>query len=266
MVSRLESVVKEMKSPPGLAAVLVGENEASKLYVYLKRRTAERIGIAFFEYRFPADAPEGDVLECVASLNNDDAVDGILVQLPLPEHIGKRTILDSISPAKDVDGLCEMDASESPDPACGFLCPFPKSILMLLESSQSDMAGKKGVVLANSQGFGRSMSNLMRSKGIETEVILNRDIDRKSEIVRSADFVVTALGSPGRVDASLIGEGAVVIDGGIDKVEGKIRGDVDRESVELKASCLSPVPGGVGPLTIACLMDNVVIAAKRNGK
>lgn len=250
---------KELSRSPGLAAVYVGDNTASQMYVRMKERAAERVGIHFVECKLPQESSQQTCAEHIKRLNADEMIDGILVQLPLPSQIKTQSLLNLVEADKDVDGLRQGAKSL-------FTCPFPKAIMMLLKDARVPMLGERGVVLANSDGFGETMVRVMRHDGIHADVVLKSEYAKRSELVKNALFVVTALGSPGFLRGDMIRKGAVVIDGGIEKIQDKTVGDVEVDSVSAVASFLSPVPGGVGPLTIACLLENVFLAAENHQK
>jgi methylenetetrahydrofolate dehydrogenase (NADP+)/methenyltetrahydrofolate cyclohydrolase len=250
--------------PPGLAAILVGENEASKLYVDLKKRTAKQCGIEFFDYRLPEIANEEDVLAVIRHLNDDDDIDGILVQLPLPKTLRYASILETIHPEKDVDGLTSENRRRILSGETGFVCPFPRAIAEMVISVGESWKGKRAIILANSHIFAESVSMIFEKIGFETEAIILEKGVAFCERMREADVVITATGIPNLVSADCVRDGAIVIDGGIDRFDEGIRGDVNRESFRDRDVVISPVPGGVGPLTVACLLENVVSATKRN--
>jgi len=267
LLDNLKLRVSDCVTSPGLAAVLVGEDKASKMYLKLKEKAAQEVGINFYDYFLDGNMGQDDIIELVHTLNQDESIDGILVQLPLPEQYEKDKILQAIDPQKDVDGLhFENQNIFFKESANYFLSPFPKAILKLLEVSGGDLQNKKAVVLANSEGFSGCMGKLLEKKGISVECILARSIQDTVENIKKADIIVSALGQSGSITGEMVKEGVIVIDGGIEKVNGAVCGDVDFDSVAKKASTLTPVPGGVGPVTVACLMENVYQAAKGLGK
>lgn len=258
ILQNLQEEVRTLAQKPTLAALLVGDNAASELYVRLKRKTAEKIGIDFIFGHLPKASSQEEIMGSIEKYNTDPTIHGILVQLPLPEHIDKNTVLSQIRPEKDVDGLNKNSrASKSL-----FLCPFPKAIMRLIESSNEDLSGKKAVIIANSEEFGSAMTEALSTRNIASSILLRKDIAEHADLIHEGDIVITAVGAPGILKGEYIKNGAILIDGGIEQVDGKVLGDIDEDSVSEKASFLSPVPGGVGPLTIACLMENVVLAAK----
>lgn len=236
---------------PSLAVILVGSDPASEIYVNLKGQAAEKIGIEFQLIRFAAHASEDEILTKIIELNANEETSGIIVQLPLPEKLNTQKIIDAIASKKDVDGF----SSAELEPV------FPQAILKLLKSSCENLADRKAVVVANSAKFGEVMVAVLAKKNIAGKYILSQDLQNDS--LKKADIVITACGVPGKITGEMIKTGAIVIDGGITKQENKTLGDVDFESVSQVASFLTPVPGGVGPVTIACLLENVYLAAKR---
>jgi len=251
------SKVRKGGEHPHLAVFLVGDDPASHLYVSLKEKAAKSVGIDVSLYKFSAKDKQESVLECVKIMSNDDEVDGILVQLPLPEGFDTESIIGAIAPRKDVDGF----SSDS-----GLVPVFPRAILMLIQSSGVKLEGKKALVIANSDEFGRAMSKMLKGEKMVVEYILAADLPSNLGKIKAADVVVSAVGSPGLLRGEMFKDGAIVIDGGIEKVDGVTVGDVDFASTEEKECFLSPVPGGVGPVTIACLLKNVYLAFKAQQK
>lgn len=233
---------------PNLAIILVGEREDSKLYVSLKEREGKKIGVDTHLYKLEADVPEKEILDIINFLNVDPLVDGILIQLPLPAKFDTDKIVTAINPDKDVDGF----HPQHPD---FIVSPVIASVLACLDEIEFDYNGKTACVFYNSDIFGESVKNALEDKGLE---IL--PLERSDE----ADVLVSALGLPHSVKKEVIKEGAVVIDIGTTKVDGKVLGDVDYEDVKDKAEYITPVPGGIGPMTIAFLFLNVLEIFKKN--
>lgn len=226
---------------PNLAIILVGEREDSKLYVALKEKEAVKVGVDTHLYKLEASASESEILSVINFLNADDTVDAILIQLPLPKNLNTNKITESINPDKDVDGF------HSAHPAF-IVSPVVSSVEACLDEIKF-LADKKSVcVLYNSEIFGDTLKDMLLKKGLEI-------VDR--EKIKEADLIVTALGEPHKIKGEMIKKNAVLIDIGITKVDGKVLGDVDFEDVKEKASYLTPVPGGIGPMTIAYLFYNV---------
>ncbi len=253
----------------GLAVVLVGEDPASQVYVRSKGKSTLAAGMNSFEHKLPADTNEADVLAVVAQLNADPAVDGILVQLPLPAHIDEQKVIATIAPDKDVDGFHVINAGRLAVGQPGFVPCTPLGCLMLLKDRLGDLSGLDAVVIGRSNIVGKPMAQLLIAQSCTVTVAHSRTKDLPA-VVRRADIVVAAVGRPEMIKGDWIKPGAVVIDVGINRVagaiEGKTRlvGDVDYASAAAVASAITPVPGGVGPMTIAVLLRNTLVAAYRN--
>lgn len=256
---------------PGLGVVLVGEDPASRSYVSAKEKACAAAGIHSREIQLPAQARREDVLAAVQALNQDDAVDGILVQLPLPDAAIEREVIEAIDPAKDVDGFHPLNVGRLVLGLPAFVPCTPNGVLEMLRRSGVPLAGAAVVVVGRSQIVGRPLSILLSQKGVDATVTLchtrTRDMAR---FTRAADVVVVAAGRPGTLVADMIRPGAVVVDVGVNRVPDpakaagfRLVGDVDFAGVAEKAAALTPVPGGVGPMTIAMLLRNVVEAARR---
>ena len=253
----------------GLAVVLVGEDPASQVYVRSKGKSTLEAGMNSFEHKLPADTSEADLLAVVAQLNDDPAVDGILVQLPLPAHMDEQKVIATIAPDKDVDGFHVINAGRLAVGQPGFVPCTPLGCLMLLKDRLGDLSGLDAVVIGRSNIVGKPMAQLLIAESCTVTVAHSRTRDL-ADVVRRADIVVAAVGRPEMVKGDWIKPGAVVIDVGINRVagavEGKTRlvGDVDYASAAAVASAITPVPGGVGPMTIAVLLRNALVAAYRN--
>ena len=246
---------------PGLEGVLVGEDPASQVYVRNKERASNKVGIRGAAHRLPADASEAAVLELVGKLNADDAVDGILVQLPLPDHIDPNAGVDQIDAAKDVDGLSAVNAGLLVLGRQGLRPCTPFGCMRMLEEIGCDPKGKRAVVVGRSNLVGKPIAHLLLQKHATVTVAHSRTQDLPG-VVGQADIVVAAVGVQGLVKGDWIKPGAVVLDVGINRADdGKLYGDVDFEPAAERASHITPVPGGVGPMTIAMLLSNTVDAA-----
>jgi len=252
---------------PGLAVVLVGEDPASCVYVKNKTRACERAGVISTEYRLSADTTEKELLELIEKLNNDPAVDGILVQLPLPKQINPDAVILSISPEKDVDGFHMLSAGAllTGRRDRGYRPCTPAGVMKLIEASGVNPEGLEAVVIGRSNIVGKPMSMLLLHRHGTVTICHSRTQDL-AEVCRRADILVAAVGKAGFITPDMVKEGAVVIDVGINRnAEGKVCGDVAPEVME-KASYMTPVPGGAGPMTITMLMKNTLKAAKlQNG-
>ena len=262
-VARLQA---EHGLTPGLAVVLVGEDPASEVYVRNKGKQTRECGMASIEHKLPADCSEAQLLEVIASLNADAAIHGILVQLPLPKHLSAETVINAIAPEKDVDGFHISNAGMLATGQRGLTPCTPLGCLMLLRDHFGSLRGKQAVVIGRSNIVGKPMAQLLLNDDC-TVTIVHRHTPNVAEITRQADIVVTAVGLPEKYDASYLKEGAVVIDVGINRIERDGRsiivGDCDQASIAAVAGAFTPVPGGVGPMTIACLLANTVVAATR---
>ena len=253
----------------GLAVVLVGEDPASQVYVRSKGKSTVEAGMNSFEHKLPADTTEDDLLAVVAQLNADPAVDGILVQLPLPAHIDEQKVIATIAPDKDVDGFHVINAGRLAVGQPGFVPCTPLGCLMLLKDRLGDLSGLDAVVIGRSNIVGKPMAQLLIAESCTVTVAHSRT-KNLAEVVRRADIVVAAVGRPEMVKGDWIKPGAVVIDVGINRVAGAVAGktrlvgDVDYASAAAVASAITPVPGGVGPMTIAVLLRNTLVAAYRN--
>ena len=255
-------------APPGLAVVLVGDDPASRVYVASKARFTVEVGMRSFEYRLPADTSEAELLALVARLDADDAVDGILVQLPLPKHIDATKVLDAIAPEKDVDGFHVVNVGRlATGQSCLAPCT-PYGAMMLLDATLGSLAGLEAVVVGRSNIVGKPMAQLLLKANCTVTLAHSRTRDLAS-VCRRADILVAAVGIPEMIRGDWVKPGATVIDVGINRVpapekgEGKTRlvGDVDFAGASAVAGAVTPVPGGVGPMTIASLLANTLIAA-----
>ena len=260
-------------SAPHLAAVLVGDDGASITYVNSKEKACRSVGMTSSVYRLPEKSTEEDVLKIVDFLNNDDEIDGYIVQLPLPSHINENKIIQSIKPTKDVDGftLHNIGLMQIGEPC--YLPATPFGILELLKRSNVKTEGKHVVVMGRSNIVGTPVSVMLSRKGADATVtICHSKTQNLKEITRQADILIVAIGQPEFVKADMVKDGAVVVDVGIHRIKDNsekgyhIVGDVDYKDVYEKVSKITPVPGGVGPMTIVSLLHNTLLAAKKNRK
>ena len=254
----------------GLAVVLVGEDPASQVYVRSKHKATVAAGMESFEHRLPADTSEADLLALVEQLNGDDAVDGILVQLPLPDHLDDQAVIASISPDKDVDGFHVTNAGRLAVGQSGFVPCTPLGCMMLLADRLGDLSGLEAVVIGRSNIVGKPMAQLLLDANATVTIAHSRTKDLPA-VVKRADIVVAAVGRAEMVKAEWLKDGATVIDVGINRLppadgeeKGRLVGDVDYAGAEGVAAAITPVPGGVGPMTIAVLLRNTLVAAHRN--
>ena len=256
------AALKEKGVSVGLAVVLVGEDPASKVYVNNKKKACEALGIESFEYLLSENTTQEELLELVEKLNSDERVDGILVQLPLPRHLDEKAVIAAISPNKDVDAFHAVNVGKIMIGDYTFAPCTPSGIIELIERSGISLEGKNCVVIGRSNIVGKPMSMLLLHKNA-TVTICHSRTKNLADVVRGADVVVAAVGKAKFVTADMIKEGAVVIDVGINRMDdGKLCGDVDFDTVAPKCSYITPVPGGVGPMTIAVLMQNTLKAAE----
>lgn len=273
IAAEVETMVANGKRRPHLAAILVGHDGGSETYVANKVKACEVCGFTSTLIRKEDDVTEAQLLEIIQQLNNDPEVDGFIVQLPLPKHISEQRIIEAIDPRKDVDGFHPVNVGRMSIGLPCFLPATPAGIIELLRRYNVPTRGKRCVVLGRSNIVGKPMASLMMQKGIpgdSTVTVCHSATQNLEAICAEADIVIAALGSPGFVKASMIKDGATVIDVGTTRVPDSSRksgfrlsGDVDFENVAPKCAFISPVPGGVGPMTIVSLMRNTLLAAKR---
>lgn len=248
---------------PGIAVLLVGDDPASHLYVSMKEKAAVGVGIHFVKEVLQSSASEADILACIDGWNKQETIHGILVQVPLPVGFDTDKIIATIDPGKDVDGF-------HPETVERFLagdnsaCPvFPLALMELLRATGALYQGKQAVALVNSEYFGRVMMQAMKTEGLIPRIVMADDFRSGKESISDVDVIFSACGVPDLIQGHQVKEGVIIIDGGIVKRDGKVVGDVDAESVAVKASFLSLVPGGVGPVTIACLLRRTARLARK---
>ena len=251
---------------PGLAVVIVGNDPASRVYVNSKKKACEELGMYSVEYALDENTTEEELLSLVNDLNHDDKINGILVQLPLPKHLDEKLIINNILPEKDVDAFHPANVGKIMIGDFDFLPCTPAGVMELIKETGIDIAGKECVVIGRSNIVGKPQAMLMLHKNATVTICHSKTKDLK-EVVKRADIVVAAVGIANMVTKDMIKEGAVVIDVGMNRLEnGKLCGDVDFDGVSEVASFITPVPGGVGPMTIAMLMQNTLTAAKIKNK
>lgn len=250
ILSKLKEKIKRLNIKPGLAVISVGSDPASKLFIKNKKKAAQKIGIKIFYYKFKASVKEKALLERIRKLNSNRDVNGIIVQLPLPGRLNTNRIIGQINVKKDVDGFRKKSS---------FSSPLISAILIALKDSSRNLGKKKVIALVNSDIFGKTLKASLKKKGIKITYLKNR----KSSKIKSADILITVLGEPGLIKGKMVKDGVALIDAGI-TVRGRNRviGDVDRESVAGKASFLTPVPGGIGPLNVVLLLKNVYLGSR----
>jgi tetrahydrofolate dehydrogenase/cyclohydrolase, NAD(P)-binding domain protein len=258
-----EIVERKNLRPAELAVIIVGENPASQVYVRNKTRACEKVGFYSETIKLEENISENDLIKKIEELNENDKIDGILVQLPLPKHIDELKVINSIKPEKDVDGFSNVNVGKMViGDESGFLSCTPYGIMQLLEGYDIDVDGKDVVVVGRSNIVGKPMAMMLIQKGATVQVCNSRTKDLSKKL-KKADIIVVAVGVPRMIKATDVKEGVVVIDVGINRVDGKLCGDVDYEDVAQKASYITPVPGGVGPMTIASLIKNTFISYQR---
>jgi methylenetetrahydrofolate dehydrogenase (NADP+)/methenyltetrahydrofolate cyclohydrolase len=269
VATSVSTFVAATGNKPGLAVVLVGEDPASQVYVGSKKKATVEAGMASFEHRLAASVSQAELIAVVEQLNADDTVDGILVQLPLPGHIDDKAVIAAIDPAKDVDGFHVVNAGRLAVGEEAFVPCTPLGCLMLLKDTIGDLSGKNAVVIGRSNIVGKPMAQLLLGEDCTVTIAHSRTRDLP-DVVRRADIVVAAVGRPEMVRGDWLKDGAVVIDVGINRLppadgeaKGRLVGDVAFDEASARASHITPVPGGVGPMTIACLLRNTVVAAHR---
>ena len=257
---------EKYEKPAGLAVVIVGNNPASQVYVKNKIRACENVGFYSENIELDENISEKELLQEINKLNKNDRINGILVQLPLPAHINELKIIDSISPEKDVDGFHVSNIGKMViGDETGFLSCTPYGIMQLLEEYKIEIAGKDAVIIGRSNIVGKPMALMLIQKGATVQICNSRTKDLRKKL-NKADIIIVAAGVPKLLKKEDVKEGAVVIDVGINRVDGKICGDVDYEEVAEKTSYITPVPGGVGPMTIASLIKNTFKSYKNSLK
>ena len=255
-------VLKEKGINPKLAVILVGEDKASKVYVKNKSKSCEQVGVEFEEYLFNENITQEELIKKINELNDDDTVTGILLQSPIPRHLNEQEAFNAISSEKDVDGFNAINVGNLSLGKDCFISCTPYGIIKMLEEYKIDLEGKHAVIVGRSNIVGKPMIQCLLEKNA-TVTICHSKTKNLQNITKQADILIVAMGKPKFITKEFVKDGAIVIDVGINRlVDGKICGDVDFESVETISSFITPVPGGVGPMTIAMLMNNVVKAAK----
>jgi methylenetetrahydrofolate dehydrogenase (NADP+)/methenyltetrahydrofolate cyclohydrolase len=258
---RVKAEVAELDVKPGLATILVGDDPASHIYVRNKRNASAEVGIQSFHHELDASVPEGDLADLIRQLGDDDRVSGILLQLPVPGHIDPDAMIELIDPLKDVDGLTTTNAGRLVQGRDGLVSCTPAGVIELLDSQHVELRGAEAVVIGRSQLVGRPLASLLLARDATVTMCHSRTRDL-AEVCRRADVLVAAVGRPKLVTAEMVRVGAVVIDVGTNRTEDGLVGDVDFAAVAEKAAAITPVPGGVGPMTIAMLLANTVKAAR----
>jgi methylenetetrahydrofolate dehydrogenase (NADP+)/methenyltetrahydrofolate cyclohydrolase len=272
ILENLKNKITQESLQLGLGVVLVGSDEASKIYVELKGKAAERVGIDFHKIEMGENSSEEEVLAAIAQLNADPKIQGIIVQLPLPKHLDKIKIIQALDPKKDVDGFHEENIELFFSGKERFFPVFPKAILELLKSVETQkvetrliasLQDKNAIIICNSQEFGKTMQMALKREKISAQYFFQDDVQDNLVDFQEADILITACGVPNLIHEEMLHDGMIIIDGGITRVGDKVVGDISLDSVQNLEGFISPVPGGVGPVTIACLLQNVFEAAKK---
>lgn len=262
-IAKQVEALKEKGVTPGLAVVLVGEDPASQIYVRNKHKACEEVGIYSRKITLPEETTEEEILKIIDELNNDPEIDGILVQLPLPKHFDPDKVILSISPDKDVDGFHPVNAGRLLTGQDGFFPCTPLAVMELIKSAGVDVSGKEAVVVGRSNIVGKPVSMLLLRENATVTICHSKTKDL-ADVCRRADILVAAVGRPEMITSDYVKEGAVVIDVGINRVgEKKVVGDVAFDEVKDKAAYITPVPGGVGPMTITMLLYNTLLSAQK---
>ena len=253
---------KKFNNVPGLTVILIGELAPSQIYVRNKEKSAKEVGLNSKVIRYPEDVDEKTILQKIKDLNEDNSVSGILVQLPLPKHISKKKIIEAIVPSKDVDGFHPMNVGNLSSGYESSIPCTPLGCYFLLKKVEPNLSGKKAIIIGRSNLNGKPMAQLLLKENCTVTITHSKTKDLKSECLAS-DIIIAAVGIPKLVKGDWIKKDAIIIDVGINKTDEGIVGDVDFEQVSKKAKALTPVPGGVGPMTIACLIKNTIDCFKK---
>ena len=267
-LKELKDKMNDLGEQLGLAVVQIGDDEASKVYIKQKETTAIKLGFNYFHKYLRADVSQEEVIREIESLNNNEFIDGILVQMPLPKHLDESAIQNSIDPSKDVDGLTFVNSGKLVQNVPGLVPCTPKGIVDMLDEYNIGIEGANVVVIGRSILVGKPIATLLSNRNA-TVVLTHSKTKDLSSITRNADIIIAAVGKANFVTEDMVKDGAVVIDVGINRVNGKLCGDVDFDNVKDKCSYITPVPGGVGPMTVCELMHNVYeahILRKKTGK
>ncbi|OBX08226.1 methenyltetrahydrofolate cyclohydrolase [Gallibacterium salpingitidis] len=260
---KIQAIVQQGHRSPGLAVILVGENPASQIYVENKRKSCLEVGIQSKSFNLPETISEQELLDLIDQLNQDDSVDGILVQLPLPKHISSVKVIEQIAPSKDVDGFHPYNVGRLCQRIPTLRACTPYGIMKLLATTGIDLHGQHAVIVGASNIVGRPMAMELLLAGC-TVTVTHRFTKNLQELVGQADILVVAVGKPHLVPGEWVKPGAIVIDVGINRVDGKVVGDIVFETAQQRAAYITPVPGGVGPMTVAMLMENTLQAYRQH--
>ena len=251
--------VKELDEKPSLVVIQVGEDPASNVYVNAKAKLAKEIGYEFEHARFSEDVEEEELIKKIEEINASSKINGVIVQLPIPKHLNASLIINKIDPVKDVDGLTELNAGKLLTSTSSLVSCTPKGIMTLLREYNIELAGKHVVIVGRSNLVGKPLISLCLNENATVTICHSKTVGLEN-YTREADILIVAVGKPKLISSSMVKDGAVVIDVGINRLNNKLCGDVDYEEVSKKASLITPVPGGVGPMTTISLMENVLIS------
>ncbi len=253
----LAEKIKKLNKKPGLAVVLVGNDPASATYVSAKEKACREVGIYSERHDFPESVSEKELIELLGNLNSSEKIHGILIQLPLPKHVVEERVVSAISPEKDVDGFTAFNMGNLASGREGIVPCTPKGIIRLLEAYKIPIDGKNAVVIGRSSTVGKPVALMLLNRNA-TVTVCHSKTKNLEEHTKNADIIIAAVGKPKLITADMVKKGAGIIDVGISRINGKLCGDVDFESVKEKASFITPVPGGVGPMTVAMLLENTI--------
>ncbi|MDD5342766.1 MAG: tetrahydrofolate dehydrogenase/cyclohydrolase catalytic domain-containing protein [Patescibacteria group bacterium] len=259
LLAQVKKDIKKNQLKPGLAIILVGDDPASRLYVQIKEKASGKVGIRFEKLVFPAETPEARVIKTIKELNQRRNIHGIVVQLPLPDHINEQAVISAIDPGKDVDGFHPENVKKLLSGEGKIIPALVRSILALVASAKMPLAGKQAVVIANSQEFYDPIASWLKRFGVTSKFCPPAEV---LKYANQADILIVAAGQPKLIDSSQVKPGSIVIDVGINQTDSGVVGDVDQKSLKDVEGFLTPVPGGVGPVTVASLLANTTQAAK----
>ncbi len=268
ILKEIRLAIREKNLKPCLAVILVGQNKSSMLYVRLKTEAARKVGIKMIVYNFRTKARTGQIAKLIKKINKNCEINAVIIQLPLPPGLNTNKLVGLIDPQKDADGFHPVNIKKLLAGKPLINPPFPEAILKLIESVNRKPAQKKAVIICKSEIFGRVLKAVLERRKIRSRTLLVSDFQKNVKLVGKADIVITAVGIPGLIKGEMVKKGAIIIDGGITRRKRQTLGDVDFNSVVKVAAYLSPVPGGVGPVTTACLLKNVYILTlkQKSGK
>ncbi|MDD4547683.1 MAG: bifunctional methylenetetrahydrofolate dehydrogenase/methenyltetrahydrofolate cyclohydrolase FolD [Bacilli bacterium] len=257
----LKEEIKTFKTKPGLVVIQIGDDSASSVYVKSKQKSATEVGINFLHIKYESDVTEDEIIAKIKELNNDSSINGIIVQLPIPKGLNEKRIINSIAPIKDVDGLTYENIGKLISNTTSLISCTPLGVMELLSRYNVEISKKHVVIVGRSNLVGKPLINLFLNEDA-TVTICHSKTDDLKKYTETADILVVAVGKKGLITADMVNEGTVIIDVGINKIDNKLYGDVDFEEVYNKVSLITPVPGGVGPMTVAMLLKNTITSYK----